>query len=463
MYKNKEQKEETIIQIHNKVLKFFNDEKINIDCYIQTLSELYCILLKNKDNYDKKLKFLNSISAIFNKYYEDSINEEHLEELPVITYKEYKDYVKLIQHIDFYISKLALNEINYNSFADNFIEKYNELINKPINSSFIGKKVKNNSMLELDTEYKENLKDFISKNEIFNVPCIPDQFIDNFNINQNSSSLSDNKTSNRIRKVKELDVYNLIASINKSIEIKNKQSKKSVFCECIKKDENKIENKLDNSCEIICAECGTIYTSSFSENITYNDYSRININPKYHYEKRCHFRDTINQFQGKQNRSIPEVVYEKLEEMLEKHKLIRTEEKQLEDGSIVKVKNYDKVLKKHIRLFLSETGFSKYYEDEQLIYNKITGKEKLDISQYESKLFEDFDKLVKAYSTLKEIPRTNLLNSHYVLRQLLLRQGVKVADNVLHFLKTPQRLREHDEIYKKCCEILGWEFTPMRN
>ena len=461
MYKNKEQKEETIIQIHNKVLKFFSDEKSNIDCYIQILSELYCILLKNKDNYDKKLKFLNSISVIFNKYYEDSINEEYFEELPIITYKEYKDYVKLIQHIDFYVSKLSLNEINYNSFADSFIEKYNELINKPINSSFIGKKVKNNSMIELDTDYKENLKDFINKNELFNVPCIPEQFIDNFNFNENSSSrMSDNK---KMRKGKEMDIHQIITSINKIIEIKNKQSKKSVFCECIKKDENKIENKLDNSCEIICAECGTIYTSSFSENITYNDYSRININPKYHYEKRCHFRDTINQFQGKQNRSIPDVVYEKLEEMLEKHKLIRIEEKQLEDGSIVKVKNYDKVLKKHIRLFLSETGFSKYYEDEQLIYNKITGKEKLDISQYESKLFEDFDKLVKAYSTLKEIPRTNLLNSHYVLRQLLLRQGVKVADNVLHFLKTPQRLREHDEIYKRCCEILGWEFTPMRN
>ena len=147
--------------------------------------------------------------------------------------------------------------------------------------------------------------------------------------------------------------------------------------------------------------------------------------------------------------------------MLEKHKLIKIEEKQLEDGTTVKVKNYDKVLKKHIRLFLSETGFSKYYEDEQLIYNKITGKEKIDISQYEPKLFEDFDKLVKAYSSLKEITRTNLLNSHYVLRQLLLRQGVKVADSVLHFLKTPQRLREHDEIYKKCCEVLKWEFTPM--
>ena len=457
MYKNKEQKEETLVQINNKILKFFKDEKTNIDCYIQTISDLYCILLKNQDSYDKKLKFLNVATNIFNKYFDDSINSEEIQHLQTVTYKEYKDYIKLIQHIDNYISNLPINELKYLQLSEDFINKYNDLINKPINSSFIGKKVKNNSMIDLDVEYKEQTKEFINKHEIFNVPDIPEQFLDNFKENEISSS--SNKSSKTSKK--EIYIYTCISNILKSLEIKNKQKKKTQYCECIKKDDNKIENRLDNSCEIICAECGTIYTSSFSESITYNDYSRININPKYHYEKRCHFRDTINQFQGKQNRSIPDIVYTKLEEMLEKHKLIKTEDKQLEDGTIVKVKNYDKVLKKHIRLFLSETGFSKYYEDEQLIYNKITGKEKIDISQYEPKLFEDFDKLVKAYSSLKEITRTNLLNSHYVLRQLLLRQGVKVADSVLHFLKTPQRLREHDEIYKKCCEVLKWEFTPM--
>ena len=460
MYKNKDQKEETLVQINNKIVKFFKDEKTNIECYIQTISDLYCIILKNKDSYDKKLKFLNIATVIFNKYFEDSVKIEDLLQLQVITYKEYKDYIKLIQHIDNYITSLPINEEQYYHFSENFIIKYNELINKPINSSFIGKKVKNNSMLELDIEYKEQTKEFINKNEMFNIPDIPEQFLENFKENENSSSNNSISKSSKTNK-KELYIHTCISNIVKSLEIKNKQKKKTQYCECIKKDDNKIENRLDNSCEVICAECGTIYTSSFSENITYNDYSRININPKYHYEKRCHFRDTINQFQGKQNRSIPDNVYIKLEEMLEKHKLIKIEEKQLEDGTFVKVKNYDKVLKKHIRLFLSETGFSKYYEDEQLIYNKITGKEKIDISQYESKLFEDFDKLVKAYSSLKEITRTNLLNSHYVLRQLLLRQGVKVADSVLHFLKTPQRLREHDEIYKKCCEVLKWEFTPM--
>ena len=113
------------------------------------------------------------------------------------------------------------------------------------------------------------------------------------------------------------------------------------------------------------------------------------------------------------------------------------------------------------RFSIYEINYSKYYEDEQLIYSKITGKEKPDISQYESKLFEDFEKLVKVFQSLENVSRKNFLNSHYVLRQLLLRQGVKVADNALNFLRTPQRLREHDEIYQRCCEILKWNFTPM--
>ena len=67
-------------------------------------------------------------------------------------------------------------------------------LNLQSNSSFIGKKVKNNSMLELDIEYKEQTKEFISKNEMFNIPDIPEQFLENFKenetLNNNSSSFS---------------------------------------------------------------------------------------------------------------------------------------------------------------------------------------------------------------------------------------------------------------------------------
>jgi hypothetical protein len=42
--------------------------------------------------------------------------------------------------------------------------------------------------------------------------------------------------------------------------------------------------------------------------IHFTDLSRVNINQTYKYEKKCHFRDTVKQYQGLQNKFIPEKV-----------------------------------------------------------------------------------------------------------------------------------------------------------
>jgi hypothetical protein len=187
-----------------------------------------------------------------------------------------------------------------------------------------------------------------------------------------------------------------------------------------------------------------------SSSLIFQDLSRVNINQKYKYEKKCHFKDTINQYQGIQNKFIPDNIIKDVFDMLKIHGLYNEND----------IDPFKKITKEHIRSFLDETGHSKYYEDLQLIYSKITKKPCPNISQYEKKLYEDFDCLVETFLNLN-INRKNFLNSHYVLRQLLLRQNVKVPENDLNYLKTPNRLREHDEIFQKCCEILNWNFIPF--
>ena len=186
------------------------------------------------------------------------------------------------------------------------------------------------------------------------------------------------------------------------------------------------------------------------EGINYHDLTRVNINKKYKYEKWCHFRDTITQYQGLQRKLIPEIVISDVKRMIIDHGLY---DENKEDP-------YEKVTKAHIRLFLGETKHNKYYEDSQLIFSKITGKPCPNISKYEKQLYEDFDALVDAYASLK-LDRKNFLSNHYILNQLLRRQKYKVPNGDLNFLKTANRLKEHDEIYQKCCEILGWNFQPI--
>ena len=115
-------------------------------------------------------------------------------------------------------------------------------------------------------------------------------------------------------------------------------------------------------------------------------------------------------------------------------------------------------------MFLEESGHSKSYEDLQLIYHKITTFPCPNIQKYEDALYDDFDQLVEAYLSLPPHlvdDRKNFLNNHYTLRQLLRRRGVIVPDHDLSVLKTPSRLRKHDDIYQHCCNSLGWNFTPL--
>ncbi len=192
------------------------------------------------------------------------------------------------------------------------------------------------------------------------------------------------------------------------------------------------------------------HTNAISTNINFQDFSRVNMNQRYKYEKKCHFKDTVNQFQGVQHKFIPESVFEDVRKMIKTHGLLSNDE----------TNPYSLVKKQHIRIFLEETDNAKYYEDFQLIYSKITGIPCPNISKYEKQLYDDFDQLVEAFFKLN-LDRKNFLSNHYILRQLLKKQRVKVADDDLNTLRTPNRLREHDDIYQQCCEILGWNFSPM--
>lgn len=189
--------------------------------------------------------------------------------------------------------------------------------------------------------------------------------------------------------------------------------------------------------------------NSVYDGINFQDLSRVNINQVYKYDNKLHFRDTIKQYQGLQQKTIPDFVIEDVK------KMIKLQGLESLDGT----DKYSRVTKDHIRKFLVATKHNSYYEDVQLIFSRITGKPCPNISSFEPILYKEFDELVEAFKKLK-LKRTNFLNCHYVLKQLLKRQRYKVPDGDLPCLKTPNRLREHHGIYQKCCEILGWTFSP---
>jgi len=262
-------------------------------------------------------------------------------------------------------------------------------------------------------------------------------------------AVSDNKEKNQI-------ISDYIEIAQNYSDIKPIISKKMITVECNNCTNKKLFDIIDNSI-YICILCGAqqeilLHTSS------YKDTDRINISAKYTYDRKAHFRDCINQYQGKQNSTVDQKVYDSLIEQFMKHHLLEMDKNSKEE----RCKN---ITKEHIYLFLKELQYTKHYENVNLIHYQITGKKPDDISYLEDKLLDDFDKLVNLYDRkFKNKPgfhRKNFMNTQYVLYQLLIRYRHKCNKEDFTILKTVDRKSFHDDVAKICFEELGWNHTPL--
>jgi len=198
----------------------------------------------------------------------------------------------------------------------------------------------------------------------------------------------------------------------------------------------------------VCVDCSA-EQSTITYSTSYKDASRVNLATKFTYARNIHFRDCVNQYQGKQNSTIEDDVYTKLEELFESFRL-------LEKGP----DKYKNITKEHIMLFLKDLGYTKHYENVNLIHYTITGVKLDDISHLEDQLMDDFDTLVNLYDTMyKNISRKNFINSQYVLYHLLMRHKHPCKKEDFTILKTIDRELFHDEICKTLFETLGWNFS----
>lgn len=218
--------------------------------------------------------------------------------------------------------------------------------------------------------------------------------------------------------------------------------------------ENEEFSFFDN--HFVCEKCGYVSENSHN-NMSYKDIDRVNISSKYTYDRRVHFRDCINQFQGKQNASIDKKVYNDLIEQFLLHDLIPPNYKNLP-----KEIAFSKITKEHVMLFLKETKHSKHYEDIVLIHTTLTGKIAPDISHLENALLHDFDTLTDVYDKkYKTIDRKNFINTQYVLYQLLRRHKYPCKKEDFNILKTVDRKYYHDTLCTELFQQLGWNLHPL--
>lgn len=315
----------------------------------------------------------------------------------------YRDYLNLMQELkSVNISDLELNVGSYITKSKSILDEYEKIIKNPKKVSFFS-----------------NLKD------------------------PNEESL------NNLR----IELTKIAAMYFPEMAEKNEE-KVQIGCEYCG-DTDIIEQDNNN----ICNSCGGI-VKLIKVNCNYNDLDRVNFSKKYTYKKFIHFRDTIKNFQGIQNKTIDEKIIKQLEVEFEKDGLINDTEN--------KEEKYKKITKSHIKIYLDQIGQNKYYEDINLIYAHFTGKNNNIISkELEEDLMKDFDIFTETFLSISsennqyEINRTNILSSSYILFQLLKRRNYKCKEEDFSLPSSQKCRYEQEYIYSICCEKLGWNYVSI--
>jgi hypothetical protein len=198
----------------------------------------------------------------------------------------------------------------------------------------------------------------------------------------------------------------------------------------------------------ICTECGVCeqYMEGSVRNLSYSEQVERGNKKTFTYKRISHFCETLASVQGKQKTTIPDEVIAAVCAEIKKHRM------KLED-----------VTPGHVREFLKRLGFPKFYEANNYILNIIQGEQRVTIPQeLEDKLISMFIKIQGPFQAVADKGRKNFLRYHFIIYKFLQLLGEE-GEPYLHLfplLKSTTKLAQHDTVWKRICEEVGFEFIP---
>jgi hypothetical protein len=163
----------------------------------------------------------------------------------------------------------------------------------------------------------------------------------------------------------------------------------------------------------------------------------------YAYKRINHFKEILAQFQGKETTQIPPDVIENIKLQIKKERIELTQ--------ITNIKTKE---------ILKKLGYNKYYEHIPFIKDKLGIKPPIMSPELEETLCNLFVELQSPYSKYCPDDRVNFLNYYYTAYKLCELLGEEKYLPLFPLLKDREKRIEQDDIWKKICEELDWEFIP---
>ena len=163
----------------------------------------------------------------------------------------------------------------------------------------------------------------------------------------------------------------------------------------------------------------------------------------YAYKRINHFREILAQFQAKETTQIPDKVIEDIKYQIKKERI-----------------NKDQINNVKAKEILKKLGYNKYYEHIPFIKDIIGIKPPVMNPELEETLCNLFMDIQRPYAKFCPDDRVNFLNYYYTVYKLceLLEQTQFLP--FFPMLKDREKRIEQDNIWKKICDELEWEFIP---
>jgi hypothetical protein len=194
---------------------------------------------------------------------------------------------------------------------------------------------------------------------------------------------------------------------------------------------------------LVCPKCGSEeYMLVISDFPSFRDPPKERNN--YAYKKINHLNEILNQFQAKESTIIPDEVMNEIICEIKKRR----------------IRNIAELTEKDMREILKKLNRSKYYEHATHILSRLNGNPPPTITpEIEEKIRNMFQEIQAPFLLYCPDDRTNFLSYSYILFKFF--ELLELDEYKVYFplLKSRDRLIAHDEIWKKICDYLRWEFV----
>jgi uncharacterized Zn finger protein (UPF0148 family) len=205
---------------------------------------------------------------------------------------------------------------------------------------------------------------------------------------------------------------------------------------------NTAREEITSEGTLVCPKCGSEeYALVVSDFPSFRDPPKERNN--YAYKKINHLNEILNQFQAKESTIIPDEVMNEV--ILEIRKR--------------RIANIADLTEEDIRQILKKLNRSKYYEHRAHILSRLNGNPPPTITpEIEEKIRAMFQDIQAPFLLYCPDDRTNFLSYSYILYKFF--ELLELDDYKVFFplLKSRDRLIAHDQIWKKICDYLQWEF-----